>query len=347
MTTSTTTMSTSDRRAELEAAIENHPNDRELYEVYGDELQRLGDPRGELISLQLADPTPEREAQARALIAAHDLAPGAPLCGVRWRWGFVSSAELDLVGAEPDLVRSALDHPSLRFVTSLSILHVETGLQVALDALASRPRLALRQLEVGGLRQGSDLDPLACDVGVLDALWPQLPELSKLVIRGQNLSLGTLALPRLKQLQLDSISLRSEALAAVLAEPWEDLWMLFLDFGHANPPTADLERLLAHPFPSLTCLWVGGNFIDELVEPLVRWQGLARLESLSLTDGLTDRGAAILVKHADAFSRLRTLDVSYNHLSARAIADVQGIAPEVLTEYQEEPIDRDPDLYDY
>ncbi len=341
-------MSTSDRRAELEAAIDATPCDRELYEVYADELQRLGDPRGELIALQLADPTPDREEQARALIATHDLEPGAPLCDLSWEWGFVKSAEVDLLtAADPDLVRGALDHPSLRFLGSITLLHVETGLQVAIDALASGPRRALHQIDIGGLRIGSELPAEACDIGVLDALWRQVPDLYSLGIRGQNMSLGKLELPRLRSLELSSISLRDDVVASVVAEPWNNLWMLDLEFGHANPAIADLERLLAHPFPSLTSLWLDGNFIDDLVEPLARSRLLDELGRLALAGGLTDRGAAMLAKHADAFARIQTLDLSHNYLSAKAIERVQGIAREVLTSNQEEPVERDPDLYDY
>lgn len=65
------------RNKDLEAAILANPTDREAYSVFADWLQEQGDPRGELISLQLG----YKDGQAKKLIDKHadyflgDLAP--------------------------------------------------------------------------------------------------------------------------------------------------------------------------------------------------------------------------------------------------------------------------------
>ena len=55
------------RNPELEKAIVANPSDREAYTVLADWLQEQGDPRGELISLQLG----YKDKQAKALIEKH------------------------------------------------------------------------------------------------------------------------------------------------------------------------------------------------------------------------------------------------------------------------------------
>jgi uncharacterized protein (TIGR02996 family) len=55
------------RNKALEAAILANPADREAYTVFADWLQEQGDPRGELISLQLG----YKEGQAKKLIEKH------------------------------------------------------------------------------------------------------------------------------------------------------------------------------------------------------------------------------------------------------------------------------------
>lgn len=332
--TSTTTMSTSDRRAELEAAIDANMFDRSTYAVYADELQRLGDPRGELIALQMAPETPETIERANRLIAEHGLAP--PIARVTWKWGFVESVRLD-----PQT--TTLDHPSLRFLRLVSIAAVETGAQSAIDALASQPRTALRGLNLGTEAAAST----ACDLGVLDGLWSQLPNLDHLSLDGQNAFLGAFQLPKLTSLRIASIALRDEPLSIVLDQEWSALRMLGLSFGHATPSPALLARLFAHPFPELRWLDLAGNFLDDLIEPIVRWPGLSRLHHLRLSGGLTDRGAASIAHHAKAFRRLPELDVSDNYLSPGATARLAEVVRTIKLGEQREVDDRDPDLYDY
>ncbi len=64
------------RDAELLDEIARRPNDDHLLRVYADHLEEQGDPRGELIALQLADADPQRVAE---LIAAHGRAWVGPL----------------------------------------------------------------------------------------------------------------------------------------------------------------------------------------------------------------------------------------------------------------------------
>jgi uncharacterized protein (TIGR02996 family) len=83
--------------------------------VFGDWLQSVGDPRGELIALQHALETAINEDRARLLdherklIAQHHFAPEQPVGQLKWRRGFVRRVYKSTSA-------SRLDHPSLRFL---------------------------------------------------------------------------------------------------------------------------------------------------------------------------------------------------------------------------------------
>jgi uncharacterized protein (TIGR02996 family) len=87
--------------AELLAAIYAAPDDDGPRLVYADYLQQRGDPRGELIALQLAArPTREQRARASQLLAEHGkhwlgpLAAMVKLTGMKFARGFLDSCEL-------------------------------------------------------------------------------------------------------------------------------------------------------------------------------------------------------------------------------------------------------------
>jgi uncharacterized protein (TIGR02996 family) len=107
----------------LEAAIEAAPDDAQAYAVYGDWLSQRGDPRGELIALQLL-PSLDRKQRERVKALLYEptirCLPG-PLA--HWRWGFVHTATLLRPTAVTDQVdlRALLRHPSMRFVRAFTL----------------------------------------------------------------------------------------------------------------------------------------------------------------------------------------------------------------------------------
>ena len=74
-----------DRRAALEAAIEDDPYDPRGYAVLGDYLQEIGDPRGELIALQLGGRKGAMEHAAGEMFASLHADLTLP-SGVDFRW---------------------------------------------------------------------------------------------------------------------------------------------------------------------------------------------------------------------------------------------------------------------
>ncbi len=196
-----------------------------------------------------------------------------------------------------------------------------------------------------GLTSLDDRPGTSHDLGTLSHLWARVPNLQTLLLDGQNITLGALTLPRLFVLDIDSIALRADAIDAVLREPWSELTSLALGFGTSSMPET-LRELLAHPLPAIRSLMLRGTFIDDAIDTLSRSPVLGRLRRLSIR-GLTDRGAARILAHADAFAHLAKLDLVRNYLTPEVVTALASVAKEVLLADQQEPIDRDPDLYDY
>lgn len=95
--------------------LEADPGNRGLLAVLADQLQLAGDPRGELITLDLAAST-EPEAMARRRALCLELAPAYPKAAKpTWGIGFLRKLEM------PELERDVVAHPSCRLLESLTI----------------------------------------------------------------------------------------------------------------------------------------------------------------------------------------------------------------------------------
>ena len=353
------------RRAELEAAIDRDPYDTRLYEVYGDYLQQLGDPRGELILLQIAAPgNPDAALAASTHFHRHAEAfvgtlpkrmrwRSATRDGrVRWQNGFIHSA---VVPADAKQVRSLISHPSGRFLIELGIDYCDDGFARATDVLASRVD-TLRRLSLGTGPHSQHFG-----IGALDELWPRIARLRDLSIRAGAV-FESIDLPELETLEIEARGLQSETVRAIAHASWSNLVTLRLRLAVAAPPAREFGDLLARAsMPCLTTLAVCHPDLDDVIESLAATSLVRGLRVLDLSKTsefvqpgarrLTDRGAAQLARHADAFGHLDTLDVRGNRLSPVGVRLLAGIAKTLRADGQGEPDpdadDRDPDLYDY
>ena len=156
-----------------------HPDDRERWAILADLLQRQGDPRGELIALDLAleaadaplDPsTRETADRLRHVLAPRLLGPFAdpgfsvPV-RVTWRRGQVDAVRLDLRkswtvangGRTHHVVKLLFAQPGTRYLRRLDIrAPARGGMNELADALAIHPAPPLFELHVGdppGARQ--------------------------------------------------------------------------------------------------------------------------------------------------------------------------------------------------
>lgn len=193
--------------AELEAAIDAHPDEAASYRVLGDYLLERGDRRGELIALH-------GKPGAIALQRELGPAPISPHGRVDWFYGFVRAVEAYVDADDAAAVRAYLAHPSLRFVQALTFRlagSADDDRQWLVDALVPAP--ALRSLTIDSYLRGGN-EP-ACGELTIGAL--PTPRLRTLELRARYLAIAAPLPPALRTLVLDGGVLADE-LAPRLAE---------------------------------------------------------------------------------------------------------------------------------
>lgn len=353
----------------LEAVILEDPLDPDGWLVYGDWLQAAGDPRGELVAVQAKlarDPgNPELMEAQRALFRQHGgwlleglhafLVPRGergPLFRLSWEFGFLWTANLTIDGHSLSEVvtglRSLLAHPSARFLHALAIATPpDRGWPAVLEALGGpegeRP---LRILFLGDSALSSAHPrPAFGPVGDLGVLWKRFPNLEALALRGGVMQVGDLALPRLRELTIETSALQRETLLALGARDWPRLERLELWFGDRRSTCTmnELAPILEGArFPQLVHLGVRNcPFVDRACHALARSPLAPQLRVLDLSLGaLTDVGAAALMDAKSAFANLAVLDVRWNHL--RSDWTFEGLAKFV----DREPLTSDRDDLD-
>jgi uncharacterized protein (TIGR02996 family) len=293
--------STDAEAAALEASIVADPADPAAYAVYADWLQRRGDPRGELIALQLA-----REAELargapgrsklQAAIGEHVERHAAALLGglaalvpdlrdvaappFVWRSGFIHRVVLDSHGGGDlgAIARDVLGHPSGRFVRELALRcdDLDEAHRVV-DALGELAPPILSELDL--LVRDEPLD--------LGALWPAVARLSRLTVVARAFDLGALCVPAVERARLVTARLSGDSARAIAAAPWPVLSRLELRFGGRREPSRagleDLAPLFARTdLPALTHLKLRGW--EHAGEALTVLAGTALARQLVVVD---------------------------------------------------------------
>lgn len=345
---------------ELEAAVRARVDDPEAWAVYGDWLLTQGDPRGELVQLQLEWAAREDEApiEARidALVAEHrDAWLGEALVGrlrndldawgaaglhFTWRYGFLWQAHIKRIQHSADIdvaevMQAVLRRPAAAFLheLSLGLTRDVYDMQRALRGLAELdPMPTVRRLFVGDFEIMTDAHLSQVDVGPLAVVGRAFPELRWLEVQGRAIGLDDLALPGLETLVARTHALPAAAARAVTARPRPALRTLELWLGDpeagGTTTVADLEPLLAgEATPRLDRLGVmNAAILDDLVTPLATSRLLPRLRELDLSMGtLTEVGADALIEHGPAFAHLSRLNLDENLLPEFAKARLQEV----------------------
>lgn len=289
-------------REQLEAAIDAAPDDASRYAVLGDWLSSHGDPRGELIALELDTTKPtrarrEREAQLQWLDGIRINAPHR----AQWRWGFVHTLAFELNrqdaweehrGDWPEaLLGRELAHPSCRFLRELIVEAdpIEDGLRW----LGEHPPPVLRALHV----VSNELELAAV---------PKLARLERLTISCQLMVPARLELPSLEELSLPVDALSSRALELVMAGVARTLRRVTLTSLEPLEPE-HLTPVFA--LPSLEHLALRADAMTRpAVEALAESPLAQRLVTLDVSrSGLTADAAKRLLKLAPRFPRLSSL----------------------------------------
>jgi uncharacterized protein (TIGR02996 family) len=275
------------------AAVDESPDDRARYAVLGDWLQQRGDPRGELIALQLLEMLDATQRhRMNALLALPSIrwrrAPEAS-----WRWGFVERATLlsSVPSLEPLDPRSLWRHPSLRFVRALTLASDQLE-PLLFELCASRPRV-LHRLEVTSPR------PLE-----LSAIGAELPLRALSVSLNQvSGTLPELGLESITIATLDPLPRQAEALVWPVAKTLRGLELI----AYGAVTVEHLEGVLA--LPHLERLQLTGTLTDEAVVDTVLDSPVgARLSTLDLSrSGLTERAARRVLARSKDLPRLSNL----------------------------------------
>lgn len=336
--------------AVLEARLAEDPDDEAAYAVYGDWLQRQGDPRGELIALQLAREAEVARGTARSKLATaiaklverqasvllgglaalvpdvRDLA-AEPLI---WRRGFIHRVVLtSRAGELGAIVGQILAHPSGRFVRELAVQcdDLDEAHRVV-DALCAHAPPALAELEL--LVRGQLLD--------LGALWPAVAGLRRISVTARAFDLGAVRVPRAERARFVTGRLSSGDLRAIAAAPWPALQRLELRFAGRSEPNgatlADLQRVLVRDdLPALTHLKLRGcEHAGEALTTLAQAALGRQLVVIDLSHGLVEAvELRALAHHTASFPALREL-----WLPSAVVPDarrlIDGIATHVLSD---------------
>lgn len=234
---------------ELEAQLRARWDDEERWAVYADALLASGDPRGELISLELrlARQPDDPELRAASMVLQAELAQGwtppyaVNASRVSWSRGFVTglrSIELSDIDEVSCLAR-VLDSSRLRMLRRLELRVHEVPEPELLPALVELEPGPIRALQVAHAPVGDELS-------LAPSLFP--PTLIELDLRNTKLHDEALAallerLPPLRRLSLQSNALGSDA-AGRLASCRALEHLEHLDL-RSNPLTAAGARKLA------------------------------------------------------------------------------------------------------
>ncbi len=313
--------------------------DREAIAVYADHLQAIGDPRGELVAIDLRiddSATAELLARRAELIAqwfGDDVPPGIV------RYGFVDA---DATGTGPgSQLARVLRGPGAAFVRSVALAGTTEDNRAALEQLASEPRPWLTTLVI---RQWDEQDAFTLGNEETKKLFGRLPELRTLELEGRRI-LGNAAHPSVRRLTITGY----DALAS-LADPakrWPRVEAIDFAFHcqyarqHTDPPISFISRLIAPAcVPALAALdlsrdepghlaprHLGGEVVISAFA--ARFSGHDRLAQLHLPSLRTEPAVASVERTLSTLPALREVAIwgPNQRLPAHPTARIHEVAP--------------------
>ena len=325
-------------------------------QVYADWLSDQGDPRGELAQVQLRlakDPkNKELKKLEKKLLATHadallgKLAGESKMLDLEWHAGFITKARIARPYDDGDeesedgeereqpplekVLGWLLDSPSARFLRELTVGIVirddENSYGNVAKTIGSRYLPSLRSLFLGDFTY-EDTELNWSTLGNLEPMWSALPNLERLKLRSGSMKLGTIVLPRLKELTVVTGGMDAKAARAIASAQWPSLEVMSLQIGPepdaGEVKVKDLEPILdGATLPRLTHLGITNfNHTGKLLEPLAHSKILPQLTELDLKMGtLGDEHAARLFALQKAFAHLTKLDVHDNYLTSEGKA---------------------------
>ena len=340
------------RHPTFEAAIVANPDSEQHWQVYADWLESQGDPWGQRISLEIqrdkakGPAKKQLDEQLTALVdeqREHFYGKSLPkllkaddfdeVATVEWKYGLlrsvrVASPEYDWSGTAPATVlRALVESPAARLLSAITIGLMESEYPVSLnkgiDAISKAGKLeALTDLFIGDFEYPDEQEISWVAVGKVGKLFPAMPNLRSLHVRGGEIDLGTLELPKLERLLIETGGLPKAAVASVGKCKLPALTSMEVWFGRdeygGNGKVSQLAPLFTGAgLPKLTHLGLKNcEFQDDIAIALAKSKILAQLRSVDMSMGtLHEPGVEAILANAEAFSHLESLDLRENYIS--------------------------------
>jgi uncharacterized protein (TIGR02996 family) len=349
------------RNPDLEQPILDDPYDRNAYLYVADWLQQHGDPRGELIALEVqAEKDRAITTAANEFFTAHFDQFVGPLAEYHqdfsWRFGFIHRLRLTANRAKAyQLVRA---HDSGAFIAELVVrpTHLaDPDLEQLVELLVKDPPPTLRRLQLGADRDPEQTQNWFFSGTDVSRLWARLPRLRHLTVDGGQFYVGDFAFDELEVAELRTGGLQSQNARAIARARMPKLRTLVVGGDHNNSTEtlwlrggrvtvsrcdgtcSDIAPLFARTdLPALRRLSITNClFTDDVCAALAAAPLAAQLEVLDLSWGcMTDEGARRLGAAAAAFPKLELLDVSRNYLSRTGLAALRNVARTVRASHQ-------------
>lgn len=311
----------------LVTAIQHDPDDLESYRVLADALQAAGDPRGDLMALQLARESARTPGEARQLddaIGRQFAAHGPAILGPLRRWADAALFSphwawrrgcLDRVSSDdPALLAAVFAHPAGRMVRDLSAAGTDALAIVAREAPPSVRALMLATAD-------------AAPVGEVVRRFPHLACLA--CVR---------CVPGLDEVHVVEARLVETSVGALRAR-WPALVRLTVEIARGVPAQSDviMDMLGSPRFPALASLaFPGCPFAHGFVLMLANSRVGRQLEELDLTGGSLDDAAAQAWAARPRAHKLKRLRVRDNRLSYVGIEALAQVAERVIVRQRDE-----------
>lgn len=344
---------------ELESQLLASPEDRGLFAVYADWLAERGDPRGELIAVQLGledDPGSEslRRREVELLEANgyewlgefawskhHDF-------GAKWRRGFVHTIRLgaaeehgwergETAGFWEWKVLTTI--PKSMFLTVIEVgpKHVST-IDDAFHGIAEHG--VPPSVKTLVLRTHRDFE----NVTDLPRAYRQLDGIQELVIECRQIELDDIDLPKLRSLEIVTRGLTRDNLASMRRAHWPRLERLILCIGESGIDGCDIElddvrwifdgTNLEH----VTELGLAGRDAHAVAKAMVGSRILPCLRTLDLSRGTIGEGGDVFFRqNAAAFAHLERLSLPVP-FPDRTTEALQELGPHVTLDQRYIPL---------
>jgi len=368
----------------LEAPIFADPGDLDAWAVYGDWLQEEGDPRGELISLEVeaqrGNGSPATQKRIDEIYAEHKngwlgkklveaiemQVDGEEVLEIEWKFGFFHKLTVrgnyDYGGemSPAEMFRELLKLESFRFVEEIEFgcidLEGETDFDEVMLPLSKVGKLpSIRRLTVGEYDY-EDQEITWVKVGNCGRLWPVLPNLQYFKTRGGGISLGKLEHDKLEELVLETAGLPKDAVKSLAAAKLPSLTELDAWLGNEERSEEhgehgdidDLKPLLTGAgVPKLKHLRLKNcDYQDDIAVALATAPIVAQLETLDLSMGvMADAGARAIIEHSGHFAHLSRIDLSDNCIDDAEVATLEEKFGDKIDVSEQEPSDDEDDRY--